>query len=278
MKNLLKIDFYLLRKNFLFKLLIALGIVFTAFSILQGVMFTNIGQGRDLPQSNTPGGGPQMPGGNMPAFDTTGKSIFTSSFSLSISFAMIVAVVLALLVAAQFINGNVRNKIIAGNKKSTVYFSLITVHVVAGVALLFAYGVLRLTIGSWVLGYDSETAFSGSEFLYALQVLGLSLLVYIAVFSISIWIATLTRATGTAILGVIGFILLLSFTSNIYMLISDWTWLETLCDFNPTNMLSAILESDLAWKQWLIIIGGSLAFSALATFGGAYIFEKQDVK
>ena len=277
MKNLLKIDFYLLRKNFLFKLLIALGVVFTAFSISQGVMFTNIGQGRDLSQ-NTPGGGPQMPGGNMPAFDTTGKSIFTSSFSLSISFAMIVAVVLALLVAAQFINGNVRNKIIAGNKKSTVYFSLITVHVVAGIALLFAYAVLRLTIGSWVLGYDGETAFSGGDFLYTLQVLSLSLLVYVAIFSIAVWLATLTRATGTAILCVIGFVLLLSFTSNIYMLISDWTWLETVCEFNFTNMLSTILESELSWVNWLIIIGGSLAFSALAIFGGAYLFEKQDVK
>ena len=276
MKNLLKTDFYLIKKNLLFKLLIALGIVFTAFSILQGVMFMNIGQGRDLPQ-NTPGG-PQMPGGTTSAFDTTGKSIFTSSFSLSIGFAMIIAVVMALLVAGQFINGNVRNKIIAGNKKSTVYFSLIIVHVVAGVALLFAYGVLRLSIGSWILGYDSETAFSVSEFLYVLQVLSLSLLVYVAVFSIAVWLATLVRTTGTAILCVIGFILLLSFTSNIYMLISDWTWLETLCEFNPINMLSTILESELAWKQWLIIVSGAIAFSALAIFGGAYLFEKQDVK
>ena len=277
MKNLLKTDFYLLRKNLLFKLLIVLGIVFTAFSIAQGAMFTNIGQGQDLPQ-NTTGGGPQMPGGNMMAFDTTGKSIFTSSFSLSISFSMIIAVALALLVARQFINGNVRGKIIVGNKKSTVYFSLITVHVLTGVALLFIYSVLRLSIGSLALGYDTETSFSGGEFLYTLQVLGLSLLVYVAVFSISVWLATLTRAVGTAILCVIGFILLLSFTSNIYMLISDWTWLETLCEFNPTNMLSTILESELSWKQWLIIIGGSIAFSALAIFGGAYIFEKRDVK
>ena len=191
---------------------------------------------------------------------------------------MIVAVVIALLVAGQFINGNIRNKMIAGNKKSTVYFSLITVHVLSSIAILFAYSVLRLLIGSWVLGDDSETSFNGTEFLYVLQVLSLSLLVYIAVFSVSVWLATLTRAMGASILCVIGFVLLLSVTANIYMLISDWTWLETVCEFNLSNMLNTILETELSWEQWLIIIGGSLGFSTLAIDGGAYLFDKQDIK
>ena len=191
---------------------------------------------------------------------------------------MIIAVVLALLVASQFVNGNVRNKIIAGNKKSTVYFSLITVHVLAGVVILLAYSVIRLLFGSLVLGYDTDATFNSTEFLYALQVLGLSLLVYVAIFSISVLIATLVRTTGTAILCIIGFILLLSVTSNIYMLISDWTWLETLCEFNPSNMLNTILESELSWEQWVIIISGSIGFSTFAIGGGAYLFSKRDIK
>lgn len=275
MRNLLKTDFYLLRKNFLFKLLIILGIVFSAFSIMQGLMFSNIGDGKEMM-----GGGPngQTPPGGMMMFDTTGKSIFTSSFSLSISFAMIIAVVLALLVAQQFVNGNVRNKIIAGNKKSSVYYSLIVVHVLTGIVLLGLYAVLRLVFGSITLGYDTELAFNSSELLYCLQVTGLSLLVYVAVFAISVFLATIVRATGTSILCVIGFILLLSFTANIDMLISDWTFLETLCDFNPTNMLSNILENELELKEWLIIIGGSIGFLAATTFGGALLFSKKDLK
>ena len=129
-----------------------------------------------------------------------------------------------------------------------------------------------------MLGYDSETSFNGTEFLYVLQVLSLSLLVYIAVFSVSVWLATLTRAMGASILCVIGFVLLLFVTANIYMLISDWTWLETVCEFNLSNMLNTILETELSWEQWLIIIGGSLGFSALAIDGGAYLFDKQDIK
>ena len=275
MRNLLKTDFYLLRKNFLFKLLIILGIVFSAFSIMQGLMFSNIGDGKEMMGGGP--NGPTLPSGMM-MFDTTGKSIFTSSFSLSISFAMIIAVVLALLVAQQFVNGNVRNKIIAGNKKSNVYYSLIVVHALTGIVLLGLYAVLRLVFGSITLGYDTELAFNSSELLYCLQVTGLSLLVYVAVFAISVFLATIVRATGTSILCVIGFILLLSFTANIDMLISDWTFLETLCDFNPTNMLSNILENELALKEWLIIIGGSIGFLAATTFGGALLFSKKDLK
>ena len=275
MRNLLKTDFYLLRKNFLFKLLIILGIVLSAFSIMQGLMFSNIGDGKEM-MSGGPNG--PTPPSDMMMFDTTGKSIFTSSFSLSISFAMIIAVVLALLVAQQFVNGNVRNKIIAGNKKSSVYYSLIVVHVLTGIVLLGLYAVLRLVFGSITLGYDTELAFNSSELLYCLQVTGLSLLVYVAVFAISVFLATIVRTTGTSILCVIGFILLLSFTANIDMLISDWTFLETLCDFNPTNMLSNILENELALKEWLIIIGGSIGFLAATTFGGALLFSKKDLK
>lgn len=274
MKKLLKNDIYLLRKNFLFWILIILGVLFTAFSIVQGVLFSNISSSMDV--TSQPNGG--RPGGGMMSFDMTGKSIFTSSFSLSIGFTMIVAVILALLVAQQFINGNVRNKIISGNKKSSVYLSLIISHALSGIVILLGYGVIRLIFGSIVLGYDSELAFNVTEFLYILQVFGLSLLVYIAVFSLCVWFATLTRTTGTSILCVIGFILLLSVSANIYMLIPDWTWLETLCDFNFTNMLSNTLETELAWEQWLIIIGGSVGFTVLATVGGSYLFSKQDVK
>ena len=274
MKKLLKTDFYLLIKNFLFKLLIVLGIVFSAFTIMQGLMFSKVGDGKE-----TVGGGPngQTPPGGM-MFDTTGKSIFTSSFSLSIGFAMIIAVVLALLVAQQFVNGSVRNKIIAGNKKSTVYYSLIAVHVLTGVALLGLYGILRLVFGSITLGYDADVTFNASELLYCLQVTGLSLLVYVAVFAFSVFLATVVRASGTSILCVIGFILFLSLTANIDMLISDWTFLKTLCDFNPTNMLSNILESELSWQQWLIIVGGSIGLSSAVTFGGAVLFSKRDLK
>lgn len=278
MKNLLKNEFFIIRKSFLIKIALILGAVFGLFSVAQALMFSNFGEGRPLPEgTEQPDNSGRGPGGFM-SIANTGKSIFSSSFGLGIGFGLIIAILLAIMVVNEFKNGTIRNKIIAGNKKSTVYLSLIISYISVGIIFMLAYSLVRLLAGSALLGYSEDVAFSATEFWYIIKTMGLSCLVYIVVFSLSVLIASLLKNTGTAIISIIGMVLLFSVTTNLNQLISDWTWLETFCDFNPVNMLSVIADNSFSTSQLLITILGSIGFSAAAISAGALLFRRNDLK
>lgn len=277
MKNLLKNEFYMIKKSVFVKIALILGAVFGFFSVIQGVMFSNFGEGRPLPEgAEQPGG--IRPGGNIPSFAVDGKTIFSSSFGLAIGFGFIMAVLLAIMVVNEFRNGTIRNKIIAGNKKSTVYLSLIISYVSIGLIFMMMYSLIRVLAGSLFLGYSADVTFNLNEFIYIVKTIGLSCLVYVVVFSLSVLCAALLQNTGTTIIAIIGIILLFNVTTNLYQLISDWTWLETLCDFNPVNMLSSIANDSLSTSQLLIMIFGSIGFSAVAIGSGTLLFNRNDLK
>lgn len=271
MKKLLSSEFFIIRKSLFIKIAVILGLVFSAFTIFQGLTFANFGN------QERPEGAQDMPGRGM-SFAIDGKSIFSSSFGLAIGFGIIVAILLAIMINNEFSNGTIRNKIIAGNSKIKVYLSMIIAYVSTGLILILTYSVIRLLLGTAILGYSEDIAFNINEFWYILQSLGLITLVYIVIFSVVILLATLLKNTGTTIIAVIGFVLLLNTTTNLYQLVSDWTWLETLCDFNPVNMISVITEDSFTTLQLLIIIFGSIGFASIAIGGGTWLFKRYDLK
>ena len=115
MSGLLKADF---RRVFKDKLLIVMGILAVVFAaitpVLYAIIFSGLGSADEMTM-------------DILSMYISGKAQFFSSFSLGNNLGLIAPVLLAIVLYKDFSYGTIRNKIIAGKSRTSIYLSLFAV-------------------------------------------------------------------------------------------------------------------------------------------------------
>lgn len=168
MKSLLKADFKRVLKD---KLLLVVGILAVVFAtmtpVLYGVLFSSM----------------EMQDDPMLSAYITAKAQFFGAFSLGNNLGLIAPVLLAIALCKDFSFGTVRNKIIAGKSRSTIFLSLFVTCAVVFVAVMLLYAFLTLGVSLIFFEYQ-PTPFAMGDFWYFLESLAFELLVLL-------WVAAL---------------------------------------------------------------------------------------
>lgn len=266
MKDLLKADFYRLRKDVI--LLVAL-IVLVAFAFITPLMYAalELFASDSLAELEAMGFSMQI----------TGKYSFASALSLTNNFGMILPILIGILVCKDFSAGTVRNKIITGHSKASVYVSILISSVALGAALFALYALLTLGIGSLFLGYGAE--FNMTELLYILKTLVMGVLIFACACALAVLLGALTRSIGLTIVLEIAAALVISLLGSLNSLpIALPDWMEKVSRINPVYQISLASAGSVTNELFVTSLITSAVYLVLFGGIGLIIFRKADQK
>lgn len=135
----------------------------------------------------------------------SGQSMLISSMSPIQNFGLVIPINLIIFVCLEFSQGTIRNKIIAGNSKLTIYSSLYLTGLVFALSLLGVYVLLCTGLGSIFGGFNlKDVVFSGltgSKYTaeYLVKMVFICLVTYSCIVSVTVFFAALFRTIGPCI-------------------------------------------------------------------------------
>lgn len=283
MRNLFKAFLFKLRKDLTFRITLFIGL---GIAVLMTLIYLGIDLGlKALAQEAEE---------NYKFSFCTGHNLFISSLSPAQNFGIAIPVNLISFTVLEFTHGTIRNKIITGNSKSKIYFSLILAGLVFTFALIVSYSLLCLALGSIIGGFD----INGSLLLggtlnaeYFVKLIVLTIMAYILITVTTIFFATLLRNIGPCIPIVILLILGCYLVSTIFGAVSvlgdsvDFikNMTQVLKYVNPLHSIAASSTNEegllvIANDAFIAEIVNNVIYSAIFLFFGLLIFKKRDVK
>ena len=280
MGKLFKAFFFKLSKDLTFRITLIIGL---ALAVVLSLIYFGIdvlASGEDGIQHNM----------------CTGQSMFFNSISPAQNFGIAIPVNLITFTVLEFTQGTIRNKIITGNSKTKIYFTLFFTGLIFTLSLLFAYVGLCVGLGSIFGGFDINGTIVGSTSLgghidatYFVRMLVITLLVYLSITAFTIFFATLFRNIGPCIPVVIVMIMMLYFSGMIASLMKDTEGTEVFVNImkyvNPMYALNdaSILDSmkgtlAMADDTFIASIVNNSIYTIIFLLGGWLVFRKRDVK
>ena len=91
----------------------------------------------------------------MLGLEINAKTIFFSSFSPSNNFGLILPIMVAIILCKDFSQGTMRNKIICGNSRASIYFSLLATCIILMCAFILAQAVVTLLVSLLFFDYQA---------------------------------------------------------------------------------------------------------------------------
>ena len=272
MKRLLKADFYHLRKSRL--TLIAL-ILAVAFPVMIVLMYKGINLLSGIDEVSE--------GGSLFSANT----VIGSVFSLTNNLGLVLPVFAGIIVCLDLSNGTLRNKVIAGNRRSAIYLSHLLISMLFLVVVIAVYAIVTTALALLFFPFSRDAAMNlGLEIVYFL-VYGLASFAFIA--TVTTMVALTFRSVAPTIIITIVFSIALYLLNTVLMLV-DFGSFRYAVYFIPTfaanhlnlngGLLSILGPTGDASKE-LIFAEGMLSylfFGSLHTLLGLLIFKKRDLR
>lgn len=216
-----------------------------------------------------------------------GESLFISGFSCTSNFGLTIPINLVVFTVGEFTYGTIRNKIIAGHKKSEIYIALLITGFIFTILLMTVYIAVSTLIATMIGGFSLD-ALGGARFFIFFLIIGILSYLFIVVFSV--FIATSIRAIGGSLPLIIISLVMLGLIPT-FVMISDLAvgqeftganpimWIDPLYMINLYASTSQIADfGDLSNEMIAAGIIVPLIWTAVFTFLGMLQFSKRDVK
>ncbi|MBQ4258413.1 MAG: ABC transporter permease, partial [Clostridia bacterium] len=183
MKRLLKADFYHLRKSRLAFIALILAL---AFPVLVVLLYAGLNAIAGIDE--------EIPGATLFSANT----VMGSAFSLTNNLGLIIPVFAGIIVCLDYSNGTMRNKIIAGNRRTHVYLSHLIISMLFSMAVILIYAIITAVLSLIVFPFTWNEALSlGTEVMYFV-LYGLASFAFIA--TVSTMFALIFRSIAPTII------------------------------------------------------------------------------
>lgn len=204
------------------------------------------------------------------------RMLMASVFSLSDNVGLVICVFSAIFVSMDLANGTLRNKVIAGHSRSSIYLSHVVASVIYNVIVISVYAGLTLLFGSLILGFGGDMSSEEIKSFVFSMVTGMTTFVYVA--TISSFFGLVVGSVAPSIIFTVLFCLLLSLVTGVVSLI-DYSNFKYIVYFIPTfangNALGVTVVDNTLFIEAMVSYG---AFSVLNVFLGIVLFTKKDLK
>ena len=234
-----------------------------------------------------------------------GQNLLVNTLSPASNFGLVIPILLTVFTVSEFNSGTIRNKIIAGNSKSKIFFSIFLSGLVFTFVVIIAYVGLCVGLASilgkfnpngtiFALNNLSATLSFGTtispEFVWKIILVGIT--VYITVTAMTVFFSTIFRNMGPCIPIIIVLLMFFSIEAMVASLLSMGEQQDTVGTtillvsriLNPLFALSSydVIESThkftITNTNLIIHLCNNLTYSVVFTLGGWLIFRKRDVK
>lgn len=203
MTNLFRADLKRVLKD---KLVLVMGILSVVFALITPLLYAAIFSGDGLLDDP------------MFASLVTAKSQFFQSFSMTNNLGLIAPVLLAIVLRKDFSFGTVRNKIIAGYSRSSIFLSLFAVCALVLTAVMLLGAFISLGISLIFFDYQPQP-FTAADFGYFMVSLGFEVLVLLFMAALLSWLCACMKNAGAAIVLYVAFTFLLVMVGSIVQMV-----------------------------------------------------------
>lgn len=277
MSNLLIVDFRRVLKD---KLLLVMGILAVAFSLLNGLIM-GVASGfmteTDMEMMASMGVG------------FSAKSQFFGAFSFGNNLGLIAPVLLAIILCKDFGHGTIRNKIIAGYNRVSIVMSLFIVALTVMFTVILLHAVLTLGICLIFMPFQYEPFTTGDLGYLTLSLL-LQFLMYAMASALMAFLCASRKNVGAVIVLYVAVVMLLTMLTSILSVVSGVLEMseghETALEIidiiqriNPFSFSTAIGQgSTYESKDLINYILTPTALTLLLLGWGILKFKKRDLK
>lgn len=220
---------------------------------------------------------------------TSAKTHFFGAFSVGNNLGLIVPILLAIILRKDFSHGTVRNKIISGHSRVSIFLSMYTVCFVVLWIIMLLHALLTLCISLIFFNYQAGD-FGLQAFAYLLESLFFEMLVYLFVAAFVSWLCASAKNVGLVIVLYVGITFVLSLISGILTISiellkldgTNETLVSVLSVIQRINVLNSAANIGSATSYTLADVLYNLLPPLLGTGGllglGILGFKKKDLK
>ena len=213
------------------------------------------------------------------------KSMLFSSFSLGNNFGLMLPIFVTIIICKDFGGGTIRNKIISGKSRASIYFSMLITTAILVCGFIFAHAILTMLVSLIFFDYQ-PTAFTMSDFGYLMASLGMELLIYFMVSAIITFFIVNMKRAGLSIVMyfVVYFVMTVvgSIIGAVYMFADPDSAFHGFLEFlNASNAFTTTAIGtgmSYALKDILYLVLPNAALCALIVGLGYLTFRKKDIK
>lgn len=288
MIRLLKAEFYKLKKNRTFKILLVISFLISLLTIGTVIILQNdefqAQMSLALEQTdsllNTESNNEYRPNSNVgisinyeDLTNPTAKEIFLNGFG-SGTIQILMVVLIASLVAKEYSKGTIKNTLAYGRKREEYYVSKIITGVLGSGIILFVMSIFPLIYGA--ICYDWGTAFNFKEVLWVIKTYLSAFIVLCTITSLITLLATLLKSNGSTIsTGIVIFTFLPLVTSFLY---GHFTWFDNILKFTTSYNFGLVLSRYATNSQVVMALIISVIVFIISTLIGCVVIKKQDIK
>lgn len=257
MVNLLRVNLYRMRKDVL--LYVSLGL--TIFMVLSNVVTFQLLETLTGVEAETLG------------MVASGKTMLLNTLSPMNNMGVLIPIFLIFMQSRDYNNGTIRNKIICGCSRSTVFIASWISALIFGAFMLLINMLGSLGIGCIVFGYGEP--FDGKALGELLSVIVLGLMVYEVFITIAHLFMNMMKVYGCAMYFAVTFLFL--GISGIHSLVGDNKFIALLTDCNPLTQMECLINGN--WQDKVgMMIGSSLVYFVVLSAIGIFYMKKKDLK
>ena len=263
MTDLIKADYYRILKS---KLFLILTIICFVLPILTALTYLIMEKVIALSSDFT----------GIEGLNISGRLLISESFALSSNMGLILSIFITIFIATDVSNGTLRNKLIAGKSRTSIYFSHFITTATISATLILMNVLVFILFTCLLFGYGATLDGAEMVRIVFFLITGIITFVFSASISTAITLSIKSSAASVIItvLAGMGFSIIASLVHQADPLL-DKTWLCII----PTYTNSSFLASGIfKWQSFVIGILSYLIFGTAITLAGLYFFKKKDVK
>lgn len=277
MNRLVKSDFKRFFKDKLFLVVIILAFVFAVITpLLYVAVFGAMGEIDPMTE--------EMLSGYVNA-----KGQFFGAFSFGNNLGLIAPLLIGIILFKDFSFGTIRNKIISGHSRTSIFFSIFTVCTIMLFGIVLAHALLTLAVSLPFFDYQS-TPFVLSDFWYLLQSLLFEFFVYLFAAAFMSWLCVTQKNVGMVIVMyiavVFGATMIAGILQMVLIVIRENPKMEnvvSVLDFvqriNVFNSSASIgLGTSYKAEDFVYFVFVPLVFTGGLTAHGIWKFSRKDLK
>lgn len=215
----------------------------------------------------------------------TAKSVFFSSMTPGGDFGFILPILLVIVLCKDFGQGTVRNKLISGKSRSSVFLSFFLTAATYLCGFMLSVGVLSLGISLIFFDYQA-TSFTASDFGYLIISVLLYVIVYVFIAALISLLCVVMKNAGLALVVYLALNFVLALVGGVVSIAASFIEKpETFSDkmlifFKNVNPFATVIGSGDAYTltEVLQIALVPIVLGALFVYLGILAFRKKDLK
>ncbi len=265
MRSLLKADLYRVLKSKLTLIMLILCIV---FPLLMALLYLGIDK---LNIAST--------GIDINLF--SGKTMVTSAFSLTNNVGLIIPIFSCIYVCLDISQGTLRNKIIVGKSRNSIYFSHLLTSIIFNLSSIIIYFLFTFAFGMIFLGWGTE--FNAEETKNLLYIIITGLMTFVYVGTVSMMFAMIIKSVAPAIILTVGLTLGINIVITVlnfinYEKVKYLVYMIPTFSNNYNSVLMALVQGVMPDEIFYLGIASYVLFGTLNTVIGLIIFNRSDIK